>query len=95
MKARKLGVMAPVVYLVDFKTRVIYMEHIAGKVMKDVLSPAEINLAGDLMMPASRQCFDLKIMAVLFTTSSANPAIWLSTACTFRCWCPCHLTQSP
>lgn len=60
MKARKLGVMAPVVYLVDLKTRVIYMEHIVGKTMKDVLSPAEVNSSGDLMMSGGDQFFDLK-----------------------------------
>lgn len=47
MKARKLGVMAPAVYLVDLKARTIYMEHIVGTTMKDVLNAAEVNLAGD------------------------------------------------
>ncbi|KAK9831085.1 hypothetical protein WJX74_002962 [Apatococcus lobatus] len=45
LKARKLGVMAPTVYLVDFKTRAIYMEHVAGKTMKEVLNAAEVDLA--------------------------------------------------
>ena len=70
MKARKLGVMAPVVYLVDLKTRIIYMEHIAGKTMKDILNPAEVDLAGDLIMLASGHFCDIRKPAFPSTRTS-------------------------
>ena len=36
------------VYMVNLKQRVIYMEHIAGSTLKDVLNQTDVDLAGEM-----------------------------------------------
>lgn len=43
IRSRKLGVLAPVLYFVDYATNSLYLEKIEGKTIKKVLSEGDLN----------------------------------------------------
>jgi hypothetical protein len=47
VKARKLGVLCPALYYVDLDMSALYMEHISGKSVKELLLTQALDEAGE------------------------------------------------
>ena len=54
VKARKLGVLCPALYYVDLDMSALYMEHISGKSVKELLFTQALDEAGEPSKPVGR-----------------------------------------